>query len=689
MSEFADFELSSPDSIFQEGIDLMESDHFEEALRAFDIVVGHQPYNADALFHRGTALINLRRHEEAVAAYQRAIDIMPAEPNYHSHRGFALMLAGRHDEALEALEIALRLQPDHTPAKVYKACALAEKKNLGAARALLEEVLAAEPDETEARRHYATILAALGEDIAAFEQLNRLLAANPNHADVLARKAAILLRAGRTSEAIRCLREVVALNPADIRAYQTLTELHLDAGARPAAIAIATEAIDAGHDLPIFYLLRGRAYLDQKCADQAITDLRRARELDDRAAEVHYQLARAFIQVHRLRQAIQSAGRAVQIAPAERRYLFLKASLHHQLGDYDLELQYLNQLIDGAPRDYRLTRMKADNQLARGQIAAAITTLRTFLSRESNHPRALLRCALLCERIGDHEQAARQYRRLLQRPHPSADSFLAAIRFLLHQRELAEAETVAARATAHYPDHPALAACRGLVLQVLDKHLECICYLQQFLAHRQATPDLCGLLGRSHHCLHRFEEALKWFEMARALPVRGVPGMAPNFHVLEAEARTLQHLDRTAEAIRLVERHAGAFDRFTLEYDLLLGSLCEHIGDRTKSIHLYEQSLRNHPHHATLHFRLARAHAHQRDRLRMIRHLHHTMSANPDLAAEIKADPVFERYALYPSLNRLLGGYYYRRDLRFLILLAVGSVLAVCILQTLRWLWAE
>jgi tetratricopeptide (TPR) repeat protein len=77
MQEFNEYELHSPESMFHEGMDLLESDHLEEALSSFDRVVSVQPYNADAFFQKGVTLIKLGRVGDAVKSFEAAISLSP------------------------------------------------------------------------------------------------------------------------------------------------------------------------------------------------------------------------------------------------------------------------------------------------------------------------------------------------------------------------------------------------------------------------------------------------------------------------------------------------------------------------------------------------------------------------------------------------------------------------------------
>lgn len=683
MEEFNEFELHSPESLFQEGMDLLESDHFEEALRAFDSVLEQQPYNADAIFHRGVTLINLNRLDDAVASFEHAISLAPTESLFHSHCGYALLMGGQADAALEKFEYALQLQPDSYQNKVYKACVLAERRKLGEARQLLEEVLEQHPDDLEVVRHYANILAALGEEHEALLQYNAILKVNPNHLEAISRKGVIFLRQGNRQEAIKCLREYLALAPQDLKAWTTLLETLTEMDEGAAVIATAADAVENGVESSEIYLLRGRALLDDRQYDSAITDLRRARALNDRSAEVHFLLARAFAERGRLKHALLSVNRALQISTKDKRSLLLKARLHHQLNEYEQEGQLLNTLIAEAPDDFRLIKLKVENLQARHLLAEASKTVDNFLQRSQNHRRALLMSAELTERLGDLAKARSRYRELFNQLPVSSRSFLSYAGFLMRRAEIHEAADVLTAATTEYPADVSLQMMKAVVFQMLERHKECLDQLIQFLKDHQAPPETHWLLGKSYYALGRHAEALHHFQTARGLGAGSLGVSTPIFRCLVSEAYSLHQLGRTAEGIQLLEEQWGNQPAFAQEYHEILADLYLQTRAYAKAAALCKHAVERFPDSAYLHYRLARSSAMLHRKQATLRHLAMALRLSPELLKNAQVDSVFQRYALSPTMNRLLKYAFLRQRAEFIGFVLLVSFIAVA---TAFWL---
>lgn len=681
MAGQGDFELFSTESVFQEGLDLLEADHFEEALRSFDYVIGRQPGHADAFFHRGIALVNLGRRTEGMASFRHAAELCPTESAYHSHYGYTLLIAGQVDAAIEEFELALGLTPDDPQNKIYLACALVEKRQLGRARSLLEEVLAQHPDHIEALRQHSALVAMLGDGETALRGFQQILSQRPNDLDTLRRLADLHQEANRRGEAIRALRQIVAIDPSAADDWVALVRLCVETGNRAAVVAHVTEAIAMGIRDAELYMHRGRAYLEQRRVDLAITDLRHARDLDDQSVGIHYWLARAYVEAGRLRQALYCAGRALQIAPRDRRVILLKSQLHRQLGEHESEYQYLKTLQANQPLNFEITRLLVRNYLARHKPGAALATVDAFLHRKPNHIGALLLCAELSETHGDPAQARWCYRQVIRQPRAEASAYAAFADFLIRQSDAPAAAQLLETAAGLFPGNFAILLRRAEVLQRLGLFDESVAILEDALREQRPNADMYWLLGKGLYAQQRYEEALDAFQDARTAETRCNGTAAPSFRCLVAEVCTLHHLGRTADGVRLLEQHLGQFERFERECHELLGELYEQMNQPARASQHYEKSIEKFGESAAVRYRLARCAAALDQKPQALHHLTLAIAHEPALADAAATEPAFQRYVLSLSMQRLLGYRFLRHHA------AVVAGLAAVFLAAIAAVW--
>lgn len=678
MQEFNEYELHSPESLFHEGMDLLESDHFEEALGAFEKLVRVQPYNADAYFQRGITLIKLNRASDAVASFETAISLSPTEAMFHSHCGYAHLMAGHHDAALERFDYALHLQPGHFEHLLLKACVLIDLLHLTEAQEILEKLREERPDEIEVMRHLATVFAMKGDDHEALRLLRNILSIDPNNTDAIRQQGVISLKQGNRAGAVRFFREYLALLPEDVDTWRLLLETLTEMDQPESVIGCASEAIQSHIEYAFIYLFRGRALLEQRQYNDAIMDLRRSRSLDDRNSETHFLLAQAFSARGRHKHALLSVNRMLQLLPGERKGLMLKTRLCQELQDYEEEAHALNQLIRLNPNDFQIVQLKVKNQLHRDSTAGALQTLNLFLRQSPRHARALLLNAEIAEKAQQFDLAKHSYKVLLSQQPVNARTYRSYAGFLLRQHSHQEAASVLEVAFQMHPTNADIQMLRAIVYQLRGQHLRCINSLTAFMESNTYPPEFHWLLGKSWYAERNYKAALENFQNAR---VHGasysvIPDV-PEFKCLMAEAYSLHHLGRTVEGIALLEEEGRRFEDFGQEFHEILAEFYNHICAYAKACAVATDGLIRFPKSPVLHYRLARCSAALNRKRTALRHLEMAIQLDPQLVLTASNDNRFQRYALSPTMNRLVGFYFYKRRLEFLgLLLVVFTIVA-------------
>src|SRR5690606_26827775 len=100
---------------------------YEDALRAMEEAVRHDPRMYEAHTHIGYARRKHGQHDRALAAYEAALelkldiaDVVVRFDHAHTYIGYARRKHGQHDRALAAYEAALELKPDYARAIEYQ-----------------------------------------------------------------------------------------------------------------------------------------------------------------------------------------------------------------------------------------------------------------------------------------------------------------------------------------------------------------------------------------------------------------------------------------------------------------------------------------------------------------------------------------------------------------------------------------
>jgi tetratricopeptide (TPR) repeat protein len=210
----------------------------EEARRALERAVAHDPRDAGSLFNLGRLLRLVGDLEEAGRRLESALALGP-EPGLRqrvqSNLGMVYLETRRHARAVPLYEALAREQPERAEWRLSLATAL---EGLGEPRRALEEARGAarlKPDLTGAHQLIGSLLRTLGDREGALAACRRALEATPEEPGPLALLASILLDAGDTEKALEVARQLVDKHPSHPQGHYLLGQALLLKGEREAA----------------------------------------------------------------------------------------------------------------------------------------------------------------------------------------------------------------------------------------------------------------------------------------------------------------------------------------------------------------------------------------------------------------------------------------------------------------------
>src|SRR5262249_26984094 len=123
---------------------------YDEAIAAYDRVLGIAPEHADALNNRGNTLFALKRFDEAIASLRAALTAKPGDADVLFNLGRALQEIDRHDTALAAFDAAIAVRPDNADTRYSRGNSLLKLERIADAIADYEQAFALAPDHPHA-----------------------------------------------------------------------------------------------------------------------------------------------------------------------------------------------------------------------------------------------------------------------------------------------------------------------------------------------------------------------------------------------------------------------------------------------------------------------------------------------------------------------------------------------------------
>ena len=133
------------------GLDLLEQDKYEEAIRYFDQILKVEPNDIIALSNKGAAYAQSGNYEESLKFFNKALEVNPSDVYILSNKGAALSKLGKVDEALLTVEKILDIEPNNVKILSVQADMLRSIEKYHDAAKVYEKILEVEPENTFAQ----------------------------------------------------------------------------------------------------------------------------------------------------------------------------------------------------------------------------------------------------------------------------------------------------------------------------------------------------------------------------------------------------------------------------------------------------------------------------------------------------------------------------------------------------------
>ena len=166
--------------VYREAVYLQKQGHWQEALEAYQRLLGRVPMSAEVYNNLGVVYENQGDLKNAVKCYEKAIEIDPRFYPSFNNLGIISYKQKEFIKARIAYERALALNPNNYQSLVNLALVYERIGRLEQARRALERVLEREPDHAEALYNLARLLDEQGEHETALEHYRHFLALRPS-----------------------------------------------------------------------------------------------------------------------------------------------------------------------------------------------------------------------------------------------------------------------------------------------------------------------------------------------------------------------------------------------------------------------------------------------------------------------------------------------------------------------------
>jgi tetratricopeptide (TPR) repeat protein len=287
--------MESIDTLWNRAVACHRAGSAEEAGTLCRQLLAAQPDHGTALLLFASILLESGDAAAAREQAQRAAQLYPGSAEAHLALGTAHFTLGDDEHAMEAFRMALRCRPTMAEAHHHLAVTLHRLGRLEEAIAGYRTAIALRPGSPDVHNQLGTALEALGRTEPAVASFRKAVQLRLDHPEALTNLTRALVRLGRSGEAEKACRLAIEHCPESSAGYQMLGVLLApDDEAESLSLLQRAFQLDPNertrHDLSVQYTNIGRSQLELDRLRSAMQSFDRAIEIDPSNTEARFQI---------------------------------------------------------------------------------------------------------------------------------------------------------------------------------------------------------------------------------------------------------------------------------------------------------------------------------------------------------------------------------------------------------------
>ncbi|MFN8828526.1 MAG: tetratricopeptide repeat protein [Labrys sp. (in: a-proteobacteria)] len=323
--------------------------------------------------------------------------------------GAVQLRADQIDAVRQTAEEVLKIDGRNVGALRLRAVARIDRAEFEAAVNDLRAAINDEPKNAELRQLLAVGYEGLGSIELAAKELTEAVKLSEWGVNEGLTFVQFLIRRGRLEQAEDVLLELNARRGNDARVFRALADVRIRrqnwSGAQEVAKALAA----IGDDPRITDQINAASLLATGKVDEGLDALRQAVEAAPQDISALSRLARGYVANGRNAEARSAIDAALAANPDNVAVMMLSANLHRAEGAGDKARDLYTKILELSPESAVAWQALADFQIASGQIAEAVETLRKGLDVAKPNQDVRFTLAGAYERLGEYEKAIAEY----------------------------------------------------------------------------------------------------------------------------------------------------------------------------------------------------------------------------------------------------------------------------------------
>jgi tetratricopeptide (TPR) repeat protein len=321
----------------------------EKALQTVNEAIGElrdDPWQ-QAILHccKSYALARQGFGPEALAEAETAVELASDEPLTHYIKGRAHLFRGENNEALSSSEASLALDPEFAMAVLQRALANSNLWKRDEAMDGFAKAMELDPDYVTGAWIFAMELTIDGKFAQANELLNAAEKVTPDYSAVFGAKSLLGELSDDAEMRIENAEKAFRLNEKSIDALFTLVSSLIQDGELEKALKHAETAIELHPNNYHSHMMRARIYSEQKKFIAAISELRKAAELNPTHASPPYAIGFLSEKMGSMEVAINAYQAAKKLNPRKWFSAFALGQIYASQGEHRKAIQEFDDAL--------------------------------------------------------------------------------------------------------------------------------------------------------------------------------------------------------------------------------------------------------------------------------------------------------------------------------------------------------
>jgi len=272
-------QLELADSLFQQGLALLNPGRLELAREFLEKVVQIDSYHFDALHLLGIIAAQFKEFESADTFFGKAIQLKPDFAEAYLNRGNVLKELKGLEKALTNYDRAIEFKHDYAMAYSNRGNVLNELKRFDEALVSCDKAIELKPDFAEAYLNRGNVLFELKRLEEALKSYNKAIELKNDYAEAYLNRGNVLSELKRFEETLNSYDRAIEFKYDYAEAYSNRGNVLKELKRFDEALTSYDRAIEFKHDFAKAYSNRGSVLKELKRFDEALTSYDKAIEL--------------------------------------------------------------------------------------------------------------------------------------------------------------------------------------------------------------------------------------------------------------------------------------------------------------------------------------------------------------------------------------------------------------------------